>query len=330
MYYSGQVKLPSTVFLAASKIKKQQFDKNKPHERTEYIIRKAEALHCTGMLFFRPRKYYAMTQEAYNTAHHELINQDRRLQAEDKNSSSSSSSSQQTPQEASQELLQEIEQASEETPSRQPPRQRPSEDPDEDQVETPAEVMFPTPSKGYKSVQVRHLAEQEMCNLAEPEFKGISPTAHIDTSLLQLRLQRSVAKTIIWVHADTHVAEDAVSRQIREYFWHTCTDDVDTQLIRHLYVGDMAGLLLALLPTVDGRTSELQRKANKKLNAVRKRGCTFLTFRTSFTEASEELTATGIVLPPDYIRMLFINAMETDPEYEQAMIFLLASVPTLI
>ena len=97
-----------------------------------------------------------------------------------------------------------------------------------------------------------------MDNIAEPEFKGLSPTAYLDTSLLELQIKRSREKMMVWVHTDTNLAEDSVSRQIREYFWFICTNDIDRELIRHLYMGDMAGLLMALLPTTDGRTAEMQ------------------------------------------------------------------------
>jgi hypothetical protein len=107
------------------------------------------------------------------------------------------------------------------------------------------------------------------------------------------------------------------------------THGIRNEVIRHLYNGDLAGLLLALMPLHEGKAEEIQARAVDEFDSCRKQGFSYMQFTMQFTERLDIMVAVGITLPDVYIRLKFIRAMKTDAKYASAMVTLLSQRPVL-
>ena len=163
--------------------------------------------------------------------------------------------------------------------------------------------------------------------LKTKQFRGLSPTEGLSKLVLLHEIQQSQDRSVLFVRYTTNRKESDTSRQIRMFFWTLAVKDIPPTMIDHLYIGDMAGLLCALIPRHAGRPEELQAKAVKVFYAVTKKGRTFTDFRTNFLDACDTLVATGMILPKEFIRLQFVAAMNTDQRYVSKLIELLTEDP---
>jgi hypothetical protein len=89
------------------------------------------------------------------------------------------------------------------------------------------------------------------------------------------------------------------------------------------------------MPLHEGKAEEIQSRAVDefdnctKIDQETKKTASFMQFSMDFTEKLEVMEATGISLPDCYVRLKFIRAMKTDPQYNTAMVELLSQRPSL-
>ena len=107
--------------------------------------------------------------------------------------------------------------------------------------------------------------------LQTKQFRGLSPTEGLSKLVLLHEIQQSQDRSVLFVRCATNRKESDTSRQIRMFFWTMSVKDIPPTMIDHLYIGDMAGLLCALMPRHAGRPEELQAKAVQEFYACPRR-----------------------------------------------------------
>jgi len=205
------------------------------------------------------------------------------------------------------------------------------------QAKNTPSVLYPSPHKPIKEDAFNRpsaaLSATAMLNLNKDDnnqvtvYNGTNPTDNIATSLLELEITKHLESSRLWVHVDTNMLEDSYSKAIRDNLWFLSTHGIPPHMIAHLFVGDIAGLLIALIPMHQGRADELQATAVVHFDQVKKLGVSFLYFLKEFGDAQDRLIATGIEFPATYLRLKFIMAMKTDPLYKGPMVTILSHRP---
>ena len=90
----------------------------------------------------------------------------------------------------------------------------------------------------------------------------------------------------LWVHVDTDTVEDGTDAEVRTFFWQCIIIGIPRYMVKHLYNGDIAGLLLALLPHHQGRADELQQRAVVTFDKIKKVNVPYLMFREAIDARS--------------------------------------------
>ena len=121
--------------------------------------------------------------------------------------------------------------------------------------------------------------------------------------------------------------EDQVSRDTRIFVWMLSIHGIPKDMIKHLYVGDLRGLLIALIPAHTGTIEETQHRLMGKLDSLKKSDWPYQLFRIKFTDLISELDAAGLTLPNGMVKYKFIQAMNTDRRFRLHILELLAKDP---
>jgi hypothetical protein len=156
-----------------------------------------------------------------------------------------------------------------------------------------------------------------------------APTDGLSTALLDRELAKAFLSAALFVHVRTDELENPRSRELRLAIWHLSVTGIPKEFMQHLYLGDITGLLLALVPLHEGRAEDIQRKSVRAFHDVKKAGLSFLQFRGAFKECIELMSFSGIELPNIYVRLQFVDGMATDKRYDRAMVDLLSTRPKL-
>ena len=290
--------------------------------RIKYIIKVSKNFNCLAMVQVNPKLYYSIAEESYRALQQEVacavqgspdISDSEDQDADPKGVkrvASSSSSIQATPAPTGKGV---------------PTTNNLSQSPDF------YSNLYPSPMKSPRTnasdQPSEDITSDQMQALACAEYIGDSPTGDVATALLELEISKAMESSRLWVHVGTHQLEDARSNEIRMQFWTLAVHGIPPHLIKHLYIGDMAGLLLALIPMHEGRVDELQATAVANFDKIKKQGTSFLLYSQDFKDAQERMVATGIIFPEAYIRLKFILGMKTDPLYKEALISILSHRP---
>ena len=302
---------------AAKAITRPPFDQDQPLTRIRYILALAKSLNCLS--FCRKSNYYAITERelyrarmAEGKTSDEVVKHSSLVEDEAYEISKSSSSSA-TPK------------------TKQPDTGKPTTSSRAPQESFSA--YYPSPLRAtptFQQAQVRPASEIQastMRSLKADDFLSEAPTADMSTTLLELEISKAEKATVLWVHVLTDMVEDERAAELRKQFWNLAIHGIPEALIKHLYAGDIAGLLLALIPQHEGRADELQAKAVMAFDLVTKLGQSFLNFKIAFTDALEVLHAVGIDFPDVYVRLKFVLAMKKDTKYNNAMVEILSHRP---